>query len=97
MLNISINDVKYPCLMTIGAMVRFKDMTGKDVQEMDTTSILELAQFIYCCVVSACRRAHQDFDMDFETFIDCIDMGQVQEFYKETEGTQKKTVARPQD
>lgn len=64
----------YPSRVTMGALVRFKRITGKDVSQITGQDIAELAQFMYCCVESACKADDVPFDMDFETFADGISL-----------------------
>ena len=39
---------EYPCRVTMGAMVRFKNAAGKDVSELKQSDISELVLFIFC-------------------------------------------------
>ncbi len=39
-----------------GAMMRFKEQTGKEVTELDGSSFSDLCTYLWCCVVSACSR-----------------------------------------
>lgn len=71
-LTITINGVAYPCSTTMGAMLRFKEETGREITEMDG-SIADLCRFLWCCVVSASNREGKKLDMDFITFADSID------------------------
>ena len=82
---------EYPCRVTMGAMVRFKNEAGKDVSELKQTDLSELVLFIYCCVKSACNADKETFDMDFETFADSLEPDSVNVFYEEMAGDQKKT------
>ena len=82
---------EYPCRVTMGAMVRFKNAAGKDVSELKQTDISELVLFIFCCVQSACHADHVDFDMDFETFADSLEPDSVNSFYEDMAASQKKT------
>lgn len=44
---------EYPCRQTMGAMLRFKRETGREVTDM-TDGVSDLCTYLYCCVVSAC-------------------------------------------
>lgn len=68
---IEINGKQYPCHMTMGAMVRFKNDTGKDVSEMgnDTVSATRL---IYHMIAAASNAKGVPFEMSFEDFADNI-------------------------
>lgn len=82
---------EYPCRVTMGAMVRFKNAAGKDVSELKQTDISELVLFIFCCVQSACHADNVSFDMDFETFADSLEPDNVNSFYEDMAVSQKKT------
>lgn len=58
---IEINGESYPCYMTIGAMMAFKRMTGKEVDEMGGLGTEGIATLFFCCARSACTREKQDF------------------------------------
>lgn len=76
-IDITINGKSYPCRPTMGAMLRFKSETGHEVTEMDG-GFTEACTYLWCCLVSACRRDHIDFDMSLMDFADAIspeDMG----------------------
>lgn len=81
---------EYPCRVTMGAMVRFKNESGKDVSELRQNDIGDLLLFIYCCVKSASHADGDSFDMDFETFADHLDPGSVNAFYEAAQ-PEKKT------
>lgn len=83
---------EYPCRVTMGAMVRFKNESGKDVSELRQNDIGDLMLFIYCCVKSASHADGESFDMDFETFADHLDPESVNTFYEAAQ-PQKKTKA----
>lgn len=58
---IEIDGKLYPCYMTIGAMMAFKKMTGKEVDDMQGLGIEGVATLFFCCVRGACRREKVDF------------------------------------
>jgi len=41
--------------MTMGAMMEFKERTGKEVTELQGGDISLAVTLLFCCVVSACR------------------------------------------
>ena len=52
---VEINGKQYPCRITMGAMLRFKRETGKDVTQMNTSDVAELITLLWCCIVSASK------------------------------------------
>ena len=68
---VTINGKDYPCRPTMGAMLRFKKETGKEVTEL-TGSFSELCVYLYCCVASACAADKVAFDMPLMDFADAL-------------------------
>lgn len=70
-IEVDINGKAYPCRQTMGAMLRFKQETGKEVTEIGD-SLSELCTFLWCCVVSACKADGIEFGMSLMDFADSI-------------------------
>ncbi len=69
---IKINGEAYPCSPTMGAMLRFKQETGKEITEIDPTSFTDLCTYLWCCVASAAKREGKKFEMSLMDFADSI-------------------------
>ena len=54
----------------MGAMLRFKQETGREITEIDPTSFSDLCTYLWCCVVSAAKREGKQFDMSLMDFAD---------------------------
>ena len=85
MKRIKVNGQEYPCRITMGAMLRYRNETGNDVGTMRSDDLSGLITFLWCCVASACNADRVEFGMSLMDFADRIDPDTVQEFYKETE------------
>ena len=72
-IEIKINGEAYPCRPTMGAMLRFKEQTGKEITDLDTTSFTELCTYLWCCIKSACAREQKQFDLSLLDFADSVD------------------------
>lgn len=72
-MRLTIGGREYPCRVTMGAMLRFKRATGKELGAMDPTDPEELITFLWCCVVSACSADGIEFDMTLEEMADRLD------------------------
>lgn len=72
-IEIKINGEAYPCRPTMGAMLRFKEQTGKEITDLDTNSFTELCTYLWCCIKSACAREQKQFDLSLLDFADSID------------------------
>ena len=76
---IEIAGKKYPVRVTMGALVRFKQMQGKEVSEMDENSSEDLCAYVYCILLSACNADKIEFEYDFLSFCDIIDSAKINE------------------
>ena len=68
---ITINGKAYPCRQTMGAMLRFKQETGKEATEM-VGGFTDLCTYLWCCIVSACKADGIDFDLSLMEFADSV-------------------------
>lgn len=93
MTKIEINGKQYPCRVTMGAMLRFKRETGKDVSEIGQNDISGLVTFLWCCIVSACAVAGEPFLMTLLEFADQLEAEALTDFYASMrqEEAEKKT------
>ena len=96
MKKIKIKGQEYPCRVTMGAMVRFKRESGKDISEVNQTDIDLMLMFVWCCVKSACNSDGVEFDIAFDRFVDMLEPEDFTEFFGDVqEATQKKTADTP--
>lgn len=72
MVEIEVNGVRYPAYVTMGAMLRFAELAGKEVTAIEADSLTDLCKYLWCCVKSACAREHREFDLDLQTLCDSI-------------------------
>jgi len=68
---IRIDGKAYPCRQTMGAMLRFKKETGKEVTEING-SLSDTCAYLYCCTASACKKDGVKFDMSLMDFADSL-------------------------
>lgn len=71
-IEIQVNGVAYPCSPTMGAMLRFKQQTGKEITEIDPGSFTDLCTYLWCCIVSASKRDGKEFNLSLMEFADSI-------------------------
>lgn len=81
MKKITINGKTYPCRVTMGALLRFKNETGKDVSELSETDVADLLTLLWCCTASACAADHVSFGMGLMDFADALEPEKLTEFY----------------
>lgn len=98
-IEIIVDGKAYPCRLTMGAMLRFKEETGKEINEIGTSVSLTCA-FLYCCVVSACKCDGVEFDMPLMEFADHVSLADLNSWQNqirdveetaETQGEEKKS------
>ena len=95
---IKINGRSLPVRVTMGALLRFKRATGREVQQIGN-DLEQVVTFMHCCVASACRADGIPFELDMETFADHLCTDDVNAFVQvmtgqtsagEAEGGKKK-------
>lgn len=70
-IEIKINGKTYPCRQTMGAMLRYKKETGKEVSEIKT-DVSDMCTYLYCCTASACKHDDVEFDYSLMDFADSL-------------------------
>lgn len=80
------NGKAFPCRQTMGAMLRFKQETGKEITEIEQGSFSDICTFLWCCVVSACKHDGIDFNMSLMDFADSISPEDMEKWNKDVQG-----------
>lgn len=70
-IEIIIDGKAYPCRQTMGAMLRFKKETGKEVTEIND-NISDMCAYLYCCTASACKKDGVEFNWSLMDFADSL-------------------------
>lgn len=79
-IEITVNGEAYPCTPTMGAMLRFRQQTGREITEINPGSFTDLCTYLWCCVVSAAKREGKPFDMSLMDFADNLTPDDMQEW-----------------
>lgn len=79
-IEVTINGVKYPCRPTMGAMLRFKKETGREITDIDAKSFTDLCTYLYCCVASASAADKVNFSMSLLEFADALNPDDMNEW-----------------
>lgn len=79
-IEVQVGGKSYPCRPTMGAMLRFKKETGKEITEIAESDISDYLVYLYCCVVSACSADKVEFNMSLLEFADSVDPEAMQEW-----------------
>lgn len=72
-IEVTVNGVSYPCRPTMGAMLRFKKETGKEITEIKGDSFSDQCVYLYCCVASASTADGVEFKMSLMEFADALE------------------------
>lgn len=94
MKRITVDGKEYPCRVTMGAMVRFKRESGKDVSMISQSEVYDLVLFLWCCIASACAADGVEWPYPFERFADCIGPEDLNGFYEGMDKAPKKKAGR---
>lgn len=89
MKKIVIGGMNYPCTMTMGAMLRFKRRTNKEVQQLNPNDIEEFLELIHACVVSGCKAEGVAFDLSLDEMADGLTVEEMTCFSEEMFGAPK--------
>lgn len=80
---------QYPAYTTMGAFRKYKQLTGKGVEEMASTT--ESIDFLFCVAQCACKREGVDFPYkDVDEFADDIVVDDFVNWSKQMEGATKR-------
>lgn len=71
-IRVDIDGTSYPCRLTMGAMLRFKRETGKEVAQMEDGNVSDLLTLLWCCVASASSAEKIPFHYGLEEFCDLL-------------------------
>lgn len=69
-MEVTFNGETYPLVLTMGALLEFKRLTGKDVSEVKNNDLEALVTLCFCCLSSACRAAKKKFPYSLQEFFD---------------------------
>lgn len=97
MMTIKINGKEYPCRVTMGAMLRFKRETGRDVNQIGEGDMSDLVTFLWCCMASASKADGVEFGMSLMDFADKLEPATFTKFTEEMNASaddEKKTALR---
>lgn len=62
----------YPCVLSMGAMVRFEEKTGKPISQMDETSVKDSIVYLYSTIEAGCQREQKEFPYDMLQLADLL-------------------------
>ena len=98
MKRITINGKEYPCRVTMGAMLRFKQETGRDVIQLNANEVADLVTLLWCCIASASNAEGVEFGMELMDFADMLEPETIADFFtsmEEEKGDPEKKTGQP--
>lgn len=69
---IEIEGKSYPVRVTMGALVRFHQMYGIDINTVSEINVEYMCAWYFCCIQGACNADKVEFPYDFMTFCDLL-------------------------
>lgn len=88
---ITINGQQYPFRVTFGGMMRYKNLTGKDVKDIAADDMEGLLMFFWCCTAAACNADGVEFKYDLQRFEDSLTIDDINRMTEiSDEGVKKK-------
>jgi len=70
---VRVKDRDYPLRLNMGAMLRFKRITGREVGELRDSDVEGAITLVYCCTAAACNADGVEFGYTLEDFADNLE------------------------
>lgn len=81
---------EYPYTASMGALIRYKEVSGKDVSEDTDADASSVILMMWCGVKAACSALDITFDMDLQQFTDALEPEEFIAFLKSNSEVKKK-------
>lgn len=95
---VTIGGQEYPCVLTIGVLKKFKDKTGKELQDMK--DVFSICTLLFMAAAASCQKEKLTFPWDSaEALMDDIELSEIETITNQLFGvaasaaSEKKTVA----
>lgn len=79
MMKVNVGGTEYPCRVTMGAMLRYKRETGRDISDI-SERLTDVVTWLWCCVASACAADGVEFGFSLQDFADRVEPSQMNAF-----------------
>lgn len=87
MKKVTIGGNSYPCALTIGVLKKFKDETGKEIDEVK--DVFSICTLLFMAAVASCKKAKATFPWDSaEALMDDIELSEIERITGELFGTE---------
>lgn len=70
---VKVGNREFPIRMNMGAMLRFKRLTGREVSELMNGDMEGMITLVYACTASACNADGVEFGYTLEDFADNLE------------------------
>lgn len=85
MMKVNVGGAEYPCRVTMGAMLRFKRETGRDISDI-SERLTDVVTWLWCCVASACSADGVEFSYSLQDFADRVEPSTMNAFIASQKG-----------
>ena len=86
MKKVTIGGNAYPCTLTIGVLKKFKDETGKEIDEVK--DVFSICTLLFMAGVASCKKTKTTFPWDSaEALMDDIELSEIEQITGELFGT----------
>lgn len=86
---VRINGNEYPCALTIGVLKRFKDETGKELD--DVKDVFSICTLLFIAGVASCKKEKTTFPWDSaEALMDDIELSEIENIMGDLFGSTDK-------
>lgn len=75
--SITVGGKVYPCRLTMGAMMRYEEQTGRPFAEFNPSRTADLCALVWACACSGCAREGVPFGISFMDFCDSVDADEI--------------------
>ena len=75
--SLSVGGKEYPCRLTMGAMMRYEEVTGRKFADFDPTRAADLCALVWACAKSGCARERVEFPLGFQDFCDAVEPDEI--------------------
>lgn len=78
MKKVTINENQYPCTLTIGVLKKFKDETGKEIDEVK--DVFSICTLLFMAAVASCKKEKVTFPWDSaEALMEDIELSDIEQ------------------
>lgn len=93
-MEVKFNGDVYPFSLTMGAIIDFQHLTGKDAASLSGDDIEGMVAICYCSIKSSSRAEGKDFPYSFQQFADLLTVEELNEMSAHFSAQQESEAAK---